>query len=179
MRRQMRVMAGHNVEGSAQMSASQIQSKRIKWNTETIIIISISFIICWFPNNIYFTIGDNTAQTSNLYVGYFFTVLMAYLNSCMIPFIYALKHDAMKQNLAGLIICHKGVTVETDSGTGRNTTGGTQHIQVHTTHQWLSNYDTSHITNLTLVHIRFRLRMHRTCYQYNMGMFLNCPHITH
>jgi len=135
MRRQMRVMAGHNVEGSAQMSASQIQSKRIKWNTETMIIVSISFIICWFPNNIYFMIGDNTAQTSNLYVGYFFTVLMAYLNSCTNPFIYALKQDAVKQNLAGLIICHKGVTVETDSGTGRNNTGGTQHIQVHTTHQ--------------------------------------------
>jgi len=32
MRRQMRVMAAHNVEGSAQMSASQMQSKRRKWN---------------------------------------------------------------------------------------------------------------------------------------------------
>lgn len=32
MKRQMRVMAAHNAEGSAQMNASQAQSKRIKWN---------------------------------------------------------------------------------------------------------------------------------------------------
>jgi len=43
MRRQMRVMAAHNVEGSAQMSSSQMQSKRIKWNiVKTMIIVSIS-----------------------------------------------------------------------------------------------------------------------------------------
>ena len=35
MRRQIRVMAAHNAEGSAQMSASQIQSKRVKWNIVT------------------------------------------------------------------------------------------------------------------------------------------------
>jgi len=40
MRRQIRVMAAHNAEGSAQMNASQIQSKRIKWNiVKTMIII--------------------------------------------------------------------------------------------------------------------------------------------
>ena len=32
MRRQMRVMAGHNAGGNAQANASQIQSKRIKWD---------------------------------------------------------------------------------------------------------------------------------------------------
>ena len=32
MRRQMSVMAGHSAEGSAQMNASQAQSKRVKWN---------------------------------------------------------------------------------------------------------------------------------------------------
>ena len=32
MKRQMRVMAAHNAEGSAQISASQMQSKRTKWN---------------------------------------------------------------------------------------------------------------------------------------------------
>jgi len=43
MRRQMKVMAAHNVEGSAQMSASQVQSKRIKWNIiKTMIIVSVS-----------------------------------------------------------------------------------------------------------------------------------------
>ena len=43
MRRQMRVMAAHNAGGSAQMNASQAQSKRIKWNIiKTMIIITLS-----------------------------------------------------------------------------------------------------------------------------------------
>jgi len=46
MRRQMQVMAAHNVEGSTQMSASQIQSKRIKWNIiKTMIIVNVCRLI--------------------------------------------------------------------------------------------------------------------------------------
>jgi len=80
MRRQMRVMAAHNVEGSAQMSASQLQSKRIKWNiTKTMIIVSVAFVICWFPTFIYFLVVDNELQTSSdLFVGYYATVFLSY-----------------------------------------------------------------------------------------------------
>jgi len=128
MRRQMRVMAGHNVEGSSQMNASQIQSKRIKWNiVKTMIIVSVAFIICWCPSNIYFMIVDNTTQTSSLFVGYYPTVFMAYLNISMNPFIYAMKHEGVKEKLARLMICHKCkrlTAVAGDQG-GRNT-GGTQ-----------------------------------------------------
>lgn len=43
LRRQMRVMAAHNSEGSTQMSASQAQSKRVNWNiTKTMIIVTLS-----------------------------------------------------------------------------------------------------------------------------------------
>ena len=43
MRRQIRVMAAHNVEGSAQANASDIQSKRVKWNiVKTMIYFTIS-----------------------------------------------------------------------------------------------------------------------------------------
>jgi len=53
MRRQIRVMAAHNVEGSAhnaegsaQMNASQIQSERIKWNiVKTMIIIVVPAVL--------------------------------------------------------------------------------------------------------------------------------------
>jgi len=102
------------------MSASQIQSKKLKWNiTKTMIIVSVTFIVCWFPGSIYFLIVDITSQmqTGSLFVGYFFTVFMMYLNVSINPFIYALKHDGVKQRLARLIICHKGVTVGNDSAT--------------------------------------------------------------
>jgi len=104
MRRQMRVMAAHNTEGHAQMNASQMQSKRVKWNiTKTMIIVSVAFVICWFPNNIYFVVATNTAHTGYLYTGYFFTIFMAYLNTCMNPFIYALKHEGVKERLSRLM----------------------------------------------------------------------------
>jgi len=85
MRRQMRVMAAHNMAGSTQMSASQLQSKRIKWNiTKTMIIVSMSFVVCWFPIFIYFLIFDVSSQTSNsnLFVGYNATVFLSYLYTC-------------------------------------------------------------------------------------------------
>jgi len=100
----MRVMAAHNTEGHAQMNASQMQSKRVKWNiTKTMIIVSVAFVVCWFPNNIYFVVAHNTAQTDFLYTGYYFTIFMAYLNTCMNPFIYALKHKGVKERLACLM----------------------------------------------------------------------------
>ena len=46
MRKQMKVMAAHNVEGLAQMSAAQIQNKRIKWNIiKTMIIVGACRLI--------------------------------------------------------------------------------------------------------------------------------------
>ena len=130
MRRQMRVMAAHNVEGSSQMNASQIQSKRVKWNiTKTMIIVSVAFMICWFPSNVYLMIVDNTTQTGNLLIGYFPTVLLVYLNVCINPFIYATKHEGVKQKLARLMICSKcrGLTaIGSTPGNSNNNAGRTQ-----------------------------------------------------
>jgi len=79
MRRQMRVMAGHAVPdgggGGSQMNAAQMQSKRVKWNIiKTMIIVSVVFVICNFPINTFFMIVDNTADATNIFVGYFPTV---------------------------------------------------------------------------------------------------------
>jgi len=107
MRRQMRVMAAHNTEGHAhaQMNASQMQSKRVKWNiTKTMIIVSVAFVICWLPNNIYrcFMLTMN-ATFAYLQTSYFFNIFMAYLNTCMNPFIYAMKHEGVKERLSRLM----------------------------------------------------------------------------
>ena len=131
MRRQMRVMAAHNVEGSSQMNASQIQSKRVKWNIiKTMIIVSVAFVICWFPNNVYFMIMDTTETDSlNLYIGYFPTMFLVYFNVCINPFIYATKHEGVKQKLARLMICSKckGPTAVGDSS--KNSTNNAGRMQ--------------------------------------------------
>ena len=127
MRRQMRVMAGHGAEGGSQANASQIQSKRVKWNiTKTMIIVSVAFVVCWSPFQMYFMIVDNTTQPSDVFVGYFATMFLVYLNVCINPFIYAAKHEGVKQTLAGLMSCLKckGPTVVGDSSGGNTNTAG-------------------------------------------------------
>ena len=97
IRRQMRVMARHNVEGSSQMTASQAQSKRVQWNIiKTMIIVSVTFVVCWFPMNVNVLILTVSGQTSTLAVWYYPTIFLLYLHICMNPFMYALKHEGVK-----------------------------------------------------------------------------------
>jgi len=126
MRKQMRVMAGHNVEGSAQ-SASQAQSKRIKWNIiKTMIIVSAFFIICWCPLNIYVMVVDDMQKSYELTIGYIATLFLPYVNISLNPFIYATKHEGVRRILARMIICRKRDDVAAVSGTSRtNTMTGT------------------------------------------------------
>jgi len=128
MRKQMRVMAGHNVEGSAH-SASQSQSKRIKWNViKTMIIVSVFFVVCWFPVNVYFMVVD--INTSELVIGYVVLLFLPYINISLNPFIYSSKHEGVKRILARMIICRRrdeavaiaGTAAGSSSNTGRNKT---------------------------------------------------------
>jgi len=107
MRKQMRVMAGHNVEASAQ-SASQAQSKRVKWNViKTMIIVSTFFIICWSPLNLYVMAVENWLVSGELIIGYVVTLFLPYVNISLNPFIYATKHEGVRRILARMIVCHK------------------------------------------------------------------------
>jgi len=45
MRRQIRVMAAHNAEGSSQVNAAQIQSKRVKWNIVKTMTFDLAVLI--------------------------------------------------------------------------------------------------------------------------------------
>jgi len=124
MRKQMRVMAGHNAEGSAQ-NASQAQSNRIKWNViKTMIIVSAFFILCWFPLNIYIVVVENPMETSEFTIGYLMTVFLPYVNISVNPFIYAIKHEGVRSVLVRMIRCRRNndVTIITVGG---STTAGT------------------------------------------------------
>ena len=75
------------------------------------IIVSVAFVICWFPATFYFVIFDSSSHTSGLYVGYHAAVFLAYLYISMNPFIYAFKHEAVKEILTRLVVCRKRVGV--------------------------------------------------------------------
>lgn len=45
------------------------------------IIVSVAFVVCWFPTSIYFVVFDITTS-SDLFVGYYATVFLSYLYTC-------------------------------------------------------------------------------------------------
>jgi len=117
IRKQMRVMAGHNVEGSLAQSSSQVQSEQAKWNViKTMIIVSAFFTICYFPINIYYVIVDD-ATPSHLVMGYYIAFFLPYVNISLNPFIYATKHEGVRQILARVVICLKRGDVSSVAGT--------------------------------------------------------------
>jgi len=75
------------------------------------IIVSVAYVICFFPYNIYFIIVNAATQTSTgLHVGYYATVFLSYVYLCMNPFIYAIKHEGVKEELVRLMavaVCRK------------------------------------------------------------------------
>jgi len=127
MRKQARVMAGHNVEGSTQ-SASQAQNKRIKWNIiKTMLIVTAFFTICWFPMNIYLKLVGKFS-TSEEIIAYLVMLFLPYVNISLNPFIYSTKHDGVKRILARMIICHRHDDAAAAAGPaagGSNNTGRT------------------------------------------------------
>jgi len=125
MKRQMRVMAGHNVEGAAQ-SASQAQSKRAKWNViKTMIIVSVFFTICWCPVNVYIILMEGVSDYNVRSIIFVATLFLPYVNISLNPFIYATKHEGVKEILTRMIICRKRDVVSLAAvgtpGTIRNT----------------------------------------------------------
>jgi len=107
MRKQMRVMAGHSVQSSAQSANSQAQSKRIKWNIiKTMMIVSVFFLVCWCPLNLYI-MAKNEIQSSDELIVYVATLFLPYINISLNPFIYATKHEGVRHILARMIICRK------------------------------------------------------------------------
>ena len=85
------------------------------------IIVSVAFVVCWFPSSIFFLILPSLMQTYDpvsLAIGGYLTVFLAYLNSCLNPFIYATKHEGVKRQLARLVmVCRRASAVGDEPGT--------------------------------------------------------------
>ena len=109
LRKQMRVMAGHNVEASSQ-TASHYQYRITKWNViKTMIIVSAFFVVAWFPGNIYLLVVDSAYATSEQAIAYRAMLFLPYANISLNPFIYATKHDGVRRVLARKVVCRKRV----------------------------------------------------------------------
>jgi len=108
-------MAAHDVQASAQMNAAQMESKRVKWNIiKTTMIVNVAFVICWFPVNIFplvASVGEQPPSYMRSLISA--SIFLAYLYICINPFIYAIKHDGVKQTLTGLMVRFRRAAVTT------------------------------------------------------------------
>jgi len=101
VRRQAQVMAAHAAHGSnaAQTGPNQIQYSVIK----TMILVCVLFAITWTPAFINYLIFHIDSKLSMIGNGYYATLFVGYIYSCVNPFIYATKFDPVKRILKGLI----------------------------------------------------------------------------
>ncbi|XP_070537182.1 cholecystokinin receptor type A-like [Ptychodera flava] len=74
--------------------------------TKTMLIVSVTFAVCWSPTSIIF-FADNQEIVDIHYDGplYYFTVIMVFCNMCVNPFIYALKYKDFRAGVREIFRC--------------------------------------------------------------------------
>ena len=66
---------------------------------KTFVIVCVTYFICWTPNHVtylWFFLGGDLDFDS---APYFFTVILAFLNMCVNPFIYTFKYHKFQVGL--------------------------------------------------------------------------------
>jgi len=78
-------------------------SNRIQLNIfKTMIIVSVSFVICWSPNQIYFLLANLPIFADYMSMDneiWYVTMCVALFNICINPFIYAAKLEVVKLSI--------------------------------------------------------------------------------
>src|SRR6218665_1577809 len=95
VRGQMKVFSGHQDNDTV---AQQTAANKAQMNVITTMIgICLAFFVCWTPNQIYFLLTIIGYELDNQI--YYVTVFLIFLNTNLNPFIYAVKHEAVKRGL--------------------------------------------------------------------------------
>jgi len=107
IRRQARLMAGHDVAGpSTAQTPAQAQSNQIQFSViQTMILICVLYAVSWLPSYAY--VLNLSLNQKPIDDGYYAALIMVFLYVCTNPFIYATKFDPVKEVLLRLIQCKK------------------------------------------------------------------------
>lgn len=120
VRRQAKVFAVKHANNPLAVTAKD-KNMRIQMNAvKTMIAISVLFVVCWLPFNVYNLILTVYANMTFMTSTYYFFVVLAFFNICLNPFIYATKYDLIRRFWIRLIPCCKEEVNK--SSDGRSTT---------------------------------------------------------
>ena len=102
---QMRYLhrAGH-LPANQSSDRSMLSMRTTRNVTKSFAIVTACFFACWIPSKTYVFLY-RLGTVANFRDTYQYTVILAFLNCCINPFIYAAKYDAFKKGLAKLFRC--------------------------------------------------------------------------
>jgi hypothetical protein len=113
VRRQAKIFAAQHANNPSTKTNNSLDM-RIQMNAvKTMIIISVAFVVCWLPCDLYILlilIKTNSNVTTSVY---YTTVCIGFFNVCLNPFIYAAKYDIVKNYLSRFMTCQKTATEQT------------------------------------------------------------------
>jgi len=101
IRRQARTVDVQHVNKHPVTAARAMKEARLKRNTiKTMIVVSVVFIICWFPSGLYlmlaYLLPNHVIFVPPIYQPLIF---LEFCNVCLNPFMYAAKYDVVKKKL--------------------------------------------------------------------------------
>lgn len=89
----------HDNDDDARLKARRTQMNIVK----TMFSISLSFSLCWFPNQLYVILSVAGVLPFVVTI-YYVTMFLIFLNTCFNPFIYASKHEYMKHRIRAMLV---------------------------------------------------------------------------
>ena len=100
------IVIGAGMSGPSETTTERDEKmEKVKVNTiKTLVMVNVCFVLCW-STNVVIAMSFNLGQPLVPYTSdiYHFSVAMVFANSCLNPFIYALKYQQFQQQAKKLI----------------------------------------------------------------------------
>ncbi|XP_006821086.1 melanin-concentrating hormone receptor 1-like [Saccoglossus kowalevskii] len=100
---------------------------RIRKNIiKTLLIVVITFIICWTPNTLYMSVFHLIFGYDANFNGYLykFTAVLTFCNMCINPFVYAAKYEEFQKELTILFCSRRRGTIRADETNSASISNG-------------------------------------------------------